>query len=332
MPLIPDDVHIWREPDGDYHLRWRTSHPESLVAVEALADAAHQTELVEAGARVSGLPEGKRHFFRVSDQYGNSVTAPERRIALDGSPNFRDFGGYKTTDDRTLRWGYLFRSGQLSRLTSRDVDTLAGLGLDLVCDFRREDEQQIEPSRLPGERTPRVVSLPIVPGSNSAFFEQGERELHGRETMVAFMEEVNRDFVEGQAETYARMFEEILATDEARFLVHCAAGKDRTGFAAALVLLALGVSEQLIMQDYMLTGQFYSPEREVARLREKYGLEDMAAEAILPMLEVHRGYLQRALDTINQQYGDTRTYLSEVLHVGESEREELRRRYLVDDS
>ena len=251
-----------------------------------------------------------------------------RHVPLEGSPNFRDFGGYQTVDGRRVRWGHLYRSGQLSRLSARDVDTLAGLKLDLVCDFRREEEQLNDPSRLPQDRAPRVVSLPIVPGSNSAFFEDGERDLEGPGAMFEFMVDINRDFVEGQGDTYARMFEEILATEQARFLVHCAAGKDRTGFAVALVLLALGVAEEVIMADYLLTARFFSPQRELARLQEKYGLEHMAGEAVLPMLEVHADYLQRALGVIDETYGSPEVYLESVLGVGPAERAELRRRYL----
>jgi protein-tyrosine phosphatase len=206
---------------------------------------------------------------------------------------------------------------------------LDSLDLDLVCDFRRVEEQQSDPSRLPQRRPPRIASLPIIPGSNSRFFEEPDNQVVGREAMFDFMVEINRDFAEDQTATYARMFREILDVHDARFLVHCAAGKDRTGFAAALILLALGVPRAVVMRDYMLTSRFFDPLREIDRLKKKYAMEHMDAASIMPMLEVHEDYLARALDAIDQNYESIEAYLSEALGVGPDELVELKQRYLA---
>ncbi len=330
--LITDAVHIWREPDGDYHFEWQVSHPGTQVTVEPLASGGelqlHYKEQSVPGARLAGLPPARRHFFRLRDQHGTEVLATERRLGMAGAPNFRDFGGYRTTSGRQVKWGYLFRSGQLSNLSEEDVDLLASLELDLVFDFRRVEEQESDLSRLPHMPAPRVVSLPIIPGSNSRFFEEGGEQSAGPSAMFDFMLEINRDFAGPQASTYRRMFKEILAVPDARFLVHCAAGKDRTGFAAAIILLALGVARDVVMRDYLLTGRYFTPERELDRLRDKYQLEHMAAEAILPMLEVHEDYLGIALLHIEDNYASVENYLEKVLGVGAPELAELRARYL----
>jgi protein-tyrosine phosphatase len=329
--LISDAVQIWRESDGDYHIEWQASHPDTQVTVEPLKPngsvSAHYSE--DPGrVRMSGLGLGSRHYFRLRDQHGTEVLAAERKLGMQGTPNFRDFGGYHTVDGRMVKWGFLFRSGQLSSLSDQDVMLLASLELDLVCDFRREEEQAADPSRLPGSNTPRIASLPIIPGSNSRFFEQAEGRMADPQAMFDFMVEINRDFVEAQTETYARMFREILSVQDARFLVHCAAGKDRTGFAAAIILLALGVSRDVVMRDYMLTVQFFHPGDELARLREKYQMQQMDERSILPMLEVHEDYLARALLAIEQSYPSVEDYLAKALGVGPAEVAELQARYL----
>lgn len=330
--LISDAVQIWRESDGDYHIEWQASHPDTKVTVEPLADngmvSAHYSEDASR-VRLSGLDLGSRHYFRVRDQHGNEVLAAERKLGMQGTPNFRDFGGYRTVDGRMVKWGFLFRSGQLSSLSDQDVALVASLELDLVCDFRRDEEQQGDPSRLPLGKPPRIASLPIIPGSNSRFFEQADGQLADRQAMFDFMVEINRDFAEAQTATYARMFREILDVEDARFLVHCAAGKDRTGFAAAIILLALGVSRDVVMRDYMLTGQFFHPQSEVERLREKYQMQQMDAQSILPMLEVHEDYLARALLAIEQNYPSVEVYLEEALGVGAAEVAELQTRYVA---
>lgn len=331
--LISDAVHIWREPGGDYHIEWQASHPDTEVTVEPLAASgsvqAHYSENPPQRARLSGLAPASRHYFRLRDQHGTQVLATERRFGMQGAPNFRDFGGYRGADGRQVKWGFLFRSGQLSSLSDQDVELLASLELDLVCDFRRLEEQQSEPSRLPDSRPPRIVSLPIIPGSNSRFFEEADNQPGGRDAMFEFMVEINRDFAEVQTQTYARMFREILEVDNARLLVHCAAGKDRTGFAAALILLALGVPREVVMRDYMLTARFFDPSLEIDRLRRKYQMEHMDAESILPMLEVHEDYLARALAAIDENAASVEAYLESALAVGPAELAELRGRYLA---
>lgn len=330
--LISDAVHIWRDSAGDYHIEWRASAPGTKVEVEPLATnpqvSLHYSPEGNS-ARVSGLTAQDRHLFRLRDAHGTEVLASQRRLDMRGSPNFRDFGGYLTAQGKQVKWGYLFRSGQLSGLHDSDVALLQSLELDLVCDFRREEEQELEPSRLPEVNTPRIASLPIVPGSNSRFFEEDDGHLGGPQEMFDFMVEINRDFAAQQTATYAKMFREILALRDARFLVHCAAGKDRTGFAVALVQLALGVPREVVMQDYMLTRQYFIPEREIARLQEKYAMEQMDESAILPMLEVHEDYLACALQTIDQSYPSIEDYLKNALGVGPAELAELRARYVA---
>jgi protein-tyrosine phosphatase len=329
--LISEAVHIWRESDGDYHIEWRATHPGTQVTVEPLASNAgvsiHYSEDSQP-IRMSGLTPAKRHYFRIRDQHGTEVCAAERKLGMQGTPNFRDFGGYPTADGRRVKWGFLFRSGQLSNLSDQDVELLASLNLGLVCDFRRQEEQVTDPSRMPGHNPPRIASLPIIPGSNSRFFEQVEGRQGDRQAMFDFMLEINRDFAEAQSKTYARMFREILDVADARFLVHCAAGKDRTGFAAAIILMALGVSREVVMRDYMLTGRFFHPQSEIARLREKYQMQQMDTQSILPMLEVHEDYLARALLAIEQNYSSVEAYLEDALGVGSVEVAELRARYL----
>ncbi|MBN7798293.1 tyrosine-protein phosphatase [Parahaliea mediterranea] len=330
--LLTDAVQIWRAPGGDYHIEWDASAPDTRVLIEAVAASApveaHYAEPPQYRARVSGLPPARRHYFRLRDQHGNEVLAPERRLGLEGSPNFRDFGGYATADGRRVQWGYLFRSGHLARLTDPDLELLASLGLDMVFDFRQEAEQQHEPSRLPAANPPRVHSLPILPGNNSGFLQQLDGPIPGPEVMFEFMVTVNRELANEEAGVYRRMFAEILARDDARYLVHCAAGKDRTGFAAALMLLALGVPEQVVIRDYLLSSRFYNAEAEVERARVKYGMNDSDSAAIMPMLRVDEAYLRAALDSIDERYPDIESYLEEVMGVGAPERAELRRRYL----
>ncbi len=248
-----------------------------------------------------------------------------RQIPLSGCPNFRDFGGYPTVDGRRVRQGYLYRSGHLAALTDEDVDRVAELEIELICDFRQIEEQARERSRLPADPLPRIAPLSIIPGNLMAQFEN--EALFSANDMFEFMVGINREFALSQQAQYTAMFAHMLETDRGRTLVHCAAGKDRTGFAAAIILMALGVSRDIIMSDYLLTQHYFLPERELERICAKYDIATEPAQ-IRPMLEVHPQYLQAALDAIDENFPDTDTYLAEHLGVDQVARDELQQRYL----
>ncbi len=249
-----------------------------------------------------------------------------RRLPFVGTPNFRDLGGYPTEDGRQVKWGYLFRSGQLSQLNADDQRLLHSLQLDLVCDFRRPEEQERDPSLLP-DPGPVLVSLSISPGSNDSFFTEATEMNVDRQAMFDFMVEINRDFALGQKVAYSSMFDHLVQKQPTRMLFHCAAGKDRTGFAAAIILLALGVPREQVMEDYLLTADYFLPQQELSRLAGKYEME-LPAETMLPVLEVHPQYLQAALDAIDEQFESIDHYLEDVLGMDRCKRERLRSHYL----
>ncbi len=197
--LDADPVAVHRCEDGDYHLRWRHEKPGTRVTVSVIddhrePDRSRQVEEVAGESiRLGGLPRDRRHLFHLRDEHGHEAIIAERTLPLRGSPNFRDLGGYRAEDGRRVKWGYLYRSGQLSHLSDEDIDLLADVALDVVCDFRREEEQERDPSRLP-EPGPEIVSVPITPGSNASFFSAaGTDDAVDRQGMFDFMVEINRD-------------------------------------------------------------------------------------------------------------------------------------------
>ncbi|HKK22754.1 MAG TPA: tyrosine-protein phosphatase [Pseudohaliea sp.] len=333
MPLDPDSVHIWRTPDGQHYLHWETSDPATTVELEPVGAAAAECRELPAGSagrvRVAGLPASRRHFFRLRDSHGTEVVAPARGLGLPGGVNFRDFGGYRSADGRRVRWGYLFRSGNLSRLTADAQAQFLALGIDVVCDFRREDEQASDPSRLPAGT--RRVNLAITPGSQGSALYAGRHRLTDAGAMAEAMRDINREFVRSQSGRYASLFAHLLAPGNERFLVHCAAGKDRTGFAAALVLFALGVPRETVLADYLLTRHYFDASGELGRVREKYDMHHLDDEVLLPMLQVEESYLGAALAAIDEDYGSVERYLEDALGVGPAERAALAARYLDED-
>jgi protein-tyrosine phosphatase len=251
-----------------------------------------------------------------------------RHIALEGTPNFRDFGGYLTADGRQVRWGQLYRSGALNRLTAADLDALAALDIRTVCDFRQHSERQREPSRWPAAAQTRHVHLPLANGDHAQTLKQlldtGKVDV---EQVRAAMAGINREFVVTHSKAYGQMLKHVLDAG-GPVLIHCAAGKDRTGFGAAIILSALGVDEETIMADYLLSGHFLRIDRTIDKLLERYRLP-VSRDVGLALFGVEPAYLRGAFESIAADYGDMPTYLRAGLGLDEAALSELRGRLLI---
>jgi len=258
---------------------------------------------------------------------GASPSTPDRRaLGLAGSPNFRDAGGYDTGADGRMRWGRLFRSGHLAHLTGADRERLAALGLDLVIDLRRADEREREPSWLPGDVA--RFGADITPGSQASAIYADTTRLGGAQAMFDFMCAINREFVQSQTGTFREVFAALIDSGAERVLVHCSAGKDRTGFAVAMLQCALGVAAADIEADYLLSERYFLPEEQLPNVRDKYVVDHLSDEGLLPMLRVEPAYLRAAYTAIDEAWGSREAYLRRGLGLADAERRELRRRFV----
>lgn len=337
MPI--DDafpIHVERTPEGDYRLSWTGEFSDDAVDVgvgpapEVAIGSEPVLRAVRPGARVAGEPGQQRRYFHLRPAHGESVLAAERALALEAGTNFRDMGGYRTDEGRRVCWGRLFRSGHTALLSERDVGVLEGLDIRICCDFRRQEEHLIEPSRLPS--TTQIVGITVDPGSSTTFFSRLAEGGVSPAEMASFMEEVNREFVRHHALQFRRMFVELLALSEGAFMINCAAGKDRTGFAAAMILAALGVPQETIVADYMLSGRYFPIERELSRVQQKYAGHSgrtLDAELVLPMMQARREYIAAAFAAIHEDFASTERFLDEALGVDAGARSELRARLTV---
>jgi protein-tyrosine phosphatase len=257
------------------------------------------------------------------DLYEDMPEHVERRhVPLEGAQNFRDVGGYQTEDGRRVRWGLFYRSDDLSALTDADLAQLHGLGLKLVCDFRSPEEKAEEPDRLPAERTPELVELPIFDESFSpvAFREKITSGTLGDTDLRRMLVEGNRMFATRYAPQYAAMFERLTQPDQLPALVHCTAGKDRTGFAAAVLLRTLGVPLETVYEDFLLTNHYTAREIErtlwIIRLVSMFRTDP---EQVRPVLGVERAYLEAAFGAVDERYGSFDAYRRDALGLDDAE-------------
>ena len=240
-----------------------------------------------------------------------------RTLDLAGASNFRDLGGYASQDGRHVRWRRIFRSDHLASLTGQDRQLLAGLGVGRTVDFRGQAESAALAYELPEVR---YHALPIEP---TVVQRAKEMALAGHSMTapiaVRLMQDTYRAFVSDNTSQFASLFEQLLLEDTP-LVFHCTAGKDRTGFAAALGLLALGVSREVVMQDYLLTNGLY---------RRPAGLVSSAPEEVLNVIwRVQAEFLQAALQAVDHDHGGVQRYLKHRLGMHEAATKRLAELYL----
>lgn len=314
--------------DGQYAITWSTAPGARVTSIRwgATPDRIDEV-LVDRVARgteqvvVDDPSPGHRPYFELRTVDGARRTVAERRIALEGEPNFRDLGGYQTQDGRFVKWGRLYRSGELPKLTDADLATVEDLGIKLVCDLRAPGEVAIGPDRLPAGV--ESVSIPIVDDSQDPVAIR-EAVLAGDVSALGapgeLLTEGNAKFVTDFSDSYATLMERVMDPASQPTILHCTAGKDRAGLGAALVLLTLGVPEKTVMEDFLLSNQYRAAanQRTLAQLAAL--LDPSEIEVMRSILEVRPEYLQAALDTMKEEYGSVDGYLRKGLGITPKER------------
>ncbi|MBW8815119.1 MAG: tyrosine-protein phosphatase [Caulobacterales bacterium] len=255
-----------------------------------------------------------------------------RRIAFEGIDNFRDFGDYAARQ-RRLKRGVLYRSAHPGRATDADLAKLAAMDIAVVVDLRRANEREREPSRRWPGFAAQVIENDI--GQDSA--DEWHVFMAGSDLSVGsfrrYMEDYYRHapFQRRHLDLYSRYFRALAATDGA-VLVHCAAGKDRTGILCALTHHLAGVHDDDIREDYLLTNDH---ERMTARLplMRQYVREDTGRlasdEALMTAMRVEAEYLDIAFAVMREAHGSLDGYLEQALGLDEALRAQLHDRLLA---
>jgi protein-tyrosine phosphatase len=250
-------------------------------------------------------------------------------------PNLRDLGGHLSRDGRRTRSGLLYRSEQLSGITDQDMPALANLGLKKIYDLRTAVERAAGTDRVPAVAQ-EVVEDILADEQQSAtanlfkLFEDPAKAnamLGGGQAATMF-HQVYVDLVSlpSARNGYSDMFTEIVDPDNLPALFHCTTGKDRTGWAAAAILMLFGMPDEKVMEDYLASNNHILPE--YADLIEKFTSAGVEKEILLSILGVRREYLEIALQEMHVKFGTIEDYFSKGLDIGPSGQEALRQRFL----
>ena len=250
----------------------------------------------------------------------------QRHIPLKGASNFRDLGGYVGQAGRHVKWRTLFRSDHLANLESEDLAQLRNLGLKRAFDFRGVQESQAQAYEWPEIKRHSLSIEPTVVQRLQAQHLTG-KPLTAADALDA-MQTTYRDFVKSDSHRFAQLFEHMLDHPEP-LLFHCTAGKDRTGFVCAMVLAALDVPHDAIVDDYLESSRRKPPETLARTLLEyhRIPIDARTLGAMTQIAAVRADYLDTALKTTVEQFGSVAAYLQ---HCGlDTSRHEALRRSLL---
>ncbi len=260
------------------------------------------------------------------------MTDEPMETPFEGVLNFREMGGLPTVDGGRVRSGRLYRSGHWSQATDDDLATLSGYGLATVVDFRTDVDRTGDggPNRLPTELD--YLRLDLIDASGRSH-EIRSTLMSGDQALI------DEKFGGGKAKAYAAegvvdmaldpvkqgvfaRFLDVVADDARRpVLWHCSAGKDRAGWAATLVGLALGVTEEALVEHYLASNRYRPPAARLAHFAEEHNLDLSALE---PFLGVHEDYLRAGLAAVDEAWPSREAYLAEALGFGPDRVERLR--------
>ncbi len=252
----------------------------------------------------------------------------KRRVPFEGALNFRDLGGYKTSDGRQVKPGLVFRSGDLANLTDNDLALLHKIGIKLVCDFRNISDTQKEPDRLPSDGSIEYLNLPVTHGIFDTsvvteLIKNGDTDFLDDQYMI----DGYKRNIDAFAEVWGRVINCLLNPEHRPLVFHCAVGKDRAGTCAALILLTLNVSDELIISDYELSDHFLADW--VKSVYQRIGSNGIDPEKLGPFLFARQMYIRSLLDYIRSGYDSVENYLTTKAGVEEEAIKRLREELLV---
>lgn len=256
----------------------------------------------------------------------------ERTLPLSGVHNFRDYGGYGVEGGGRLRDGILWRSAHHETASDADLVAIDALGLETVIDLRGDDERESHPCRRSDQFSARVLFAGGITAGLAPHLQAAGGAIDAETARARMIDTYAGMPYRPALVATLRLYLAALAEYDAPSLVHCVAGKDRTGFAVAVVHRLLGVHEDDLMQDYLLTNTAGKIEDRIAQgaahIRARYGAE-IHDDAIRALMSVNPAYLDAALTTVRRDHGDIPTYAETVLNLTPAMRDAMIDRLVI---
>jgi protein-tyrosine phosphatase len=314
-----------RDGIGNYIIKWETAPQMDGQMKLLVSDDPSMYQASPAG--YANIRDGvmtyitndnlSRKYFRLSFDNTYEQTVASRLLLMDSVQNLRDMGGYLSSHRKATRWGKVFRSGAISRMSDRDVLRLDKLKIKTIIDLRSENEVNAFPVSY---TTAKVINLPILSDANDIISRIMEGKVRKGDGSL-FMQDLYLQYVTLNSQAFAKALNLFLDEDNYPILFNCSMGKDRSGILAALLLAALDIPEETIFRDYVATND-YIDLRQYADLVK--GMDTDVQEALTVVLSANETFIDLVFRKIKKEYGSIGQYLSEEMQLTDKQREKLK--------
>ena len=267
----------------------------------------------------------------IPEKFSENLREDYRKLPFTGAHNFRDLGGYKTEDGRALKWGKIYRSDDLHLLTDEDLKYLSRLNIKSVVDFRSDEERESEPDRLNPGMTQVLLPIKFQPEEldDETLKNLMKNLTFGTLDSSNLLRDFNIVIVKDFATEYKKFFRHVIENNAEPIVFHCTAGKDRAGFASAMILTVLGVPREKVIEDYLLTNTYVKDHVDSEMLEIELKTFFRADTDNLRKINlVEERYIQAAFDTIDSEWGGMDNYISGALGLSEEDILKLKDFYL----
>ena len=340
--IVAAEVVTVKNDPHTYVVNW-ISRPENVPVSISLSESFEKALDSRAavliaeqftGNQITYYHKHGRAYFTIKPEGAPPFVVASRVLPLQGGRNFRDLGGYKTEDGRTVKWGKLYRSGFLHDLTDADYDYIDDLNIKTVVDFRTTEERHSEPTQWRDAAT-EFLSWDYSMDASGFFRDRFSKADLSVKDSAAAMAALYPAMLEEHKDRYSALFKRLLVND-APLTFHCTAGKDRTGIAAALLLTALGVSRETVIADYAMTETVLDYSKMIAASKDSASdkhnpnafLASLPQEVVWPLMRSDPAYIRAAIAEMEEQHGSVLGYIETELGVSNQDIQRLRARLL----
>lgn len=346
---ISDDIEMYRD-DDKLVVNIKAKSPIKIWKGKRPIVKELTTLVIEgdAGEYTLDMPVGEMPCYFLLESDGKKEIFAERKLPLKGAINVRDIGGYKTNDGKRVKWGLLFRGDQLSKLEQSDIELLQRIGIKTIIDYRSDHERMINPNVKLDTVIQDVHSDP-----HSSFSEAAAQAVDLASENMNLVNDLNQGKVEskyinGKGLKVILSYENLVDSEKSKTaykkvletyanpnlmpsIQHCRGGKDRTGFGSMLLLMLLGVRDEDIVRDYVMTGVIRE-ERNNFKLSQYKELTDNQdyLDYLMSMIETRAEYIEASMNRINHEYGGIENYVKDVLGIHDFQIDTIRESYLEE--
>ncbi|MCC8144861.1 MAG: tyrosine-protein phosphatase [Bacteroidales bacterium] len=314
-------------PNGTYMIKWETFPPmEGTVKIYEsaspdsfnLSSPIAELDIQKGYQRVLGMPSSGRSYFQLIFNKKYSIITTERVLPTQGISNFRDIGGYENKEGKSIKWGKLYRSGSIAMATKRDMQMLDMLKIETIIDFRTQKESFSFPNKY---KAPQVYNMPLRGNRYDIFFDEILSQRMKRMDILSYDQSVFTFLLENNSDYFIRLFDVLLEEKNYPIIIYCSLGKDRTAIASALILAALDIESDLILDDYLMSNELINYH---ALVRNAQAYPREVQETITALFSAHKETIKNSFDAIISDYGSMDNYFEQELKLTVSKREKLK--------